>query len=49
LEPVHSTGIGPGPMAISAPTSHFFVREGTHHVHDVGQSNYMIDLRWRPW
>ena len=44
----HSTGIGPAPIAISAPTSHLFRREGTHHVYYVSQGNHLIELWWLP-
>jgi len=44
----HSTGICPAPIAISAPTSHLFRREGTHHVYYVSQGNHLIELWWLP-
>lgn len=44
----HGTSIGPAPVAISAPTSHLFRREGTHHVYYVGEGNHLIELWWWP-
>ena len=40
----HSTGIGPAPLAISPPASHFFPHAGTQHVHCIGENHHVIEL-----
>jgi hypothetical protein len=41
-----SRGIGPAPLAASAPTSHVFDQEGTHHVYYVADNGNVIEMWW---
>jgi hypothetical protein len=44
----HSTGIGPAPLAITAPASHLFPHEGTQHVYYIGADHHVTELWWWP-